>query len=179
MTPARITTDGRHGVEYSSVCPFNCDGTRLLLLASNPGSILDHFGLYDGSGQFLRDLPIAASQEPRWDRKNPGTLYFISGNMLMRMEIYLLSDPIMSQVKVFTEYASISGKGESDISVDGDHFVFAGTKADATVEVFIYSLKDGKGPIFPQTKPIDGLKITATNQIIVSYSDGSGIWVME
>src|SRR5215468_4720737 len=62
--------------EYSSMSPFNQDNTRLLLVH------FSYFGLYDGSGNYLRDLPleINAASEPRWSRKDPNVLYYVRGN---------------------------------------------------------------------------------------------------
>jgi hypothetical protein len=173
MTPAQITHSIPPewvGVEYSSINPWNCDNSRLLLIRR------DHFGLYDGDGSFLKDLPIAASEEPRWSRSDPNQLFFIQGYALISYDI---AKDFLTPVHGFTEYTSISGKGESDLSVDGHHVVFAGIKPDGASEVFVFNLADtSKGPVFPQTKPIDGLKISSSNLAIVSYADGSGIWVL-
>lgn len=170
------------GNEYSSVNPFNADHSRLLLIE------VDHFVLYDGDGLSLADLPIGASQEPRWSRSNREQFYFIKNNEQWLFDLGVDERQILpsgeSRVHAFTEYASIYGHGESDISPDGDHFVLEGTKQDGSIEVFVYSLKDGKGPVFPQLLPIDGLKITASNRILISrnsdpHQPTDGIFVLE
>lgn len=179
-TPVQLTftvPPGWVGTEYGSVCPFNQDNSRILLIKQ------DHFGLYDGQGQFLRDLPIGASQEPRWSRQNPNMVYFVGvdssdntgfPNALLSMDVSIPS--IVKVVREFKEYIAISGKGESDISRDGDHFVFAGTRLDKIEEVFVYGIsQDYKSPVSVQPESVDGLKITASNLAVISKA--SGIYV--
>ncbi len=170
VTPLWIGT-GSHGNEYSNVNAFNCDSTRVLVQGSATGSLLDHLQLLDSTGKLIADLPLAADTEPRWSRQDPFTFYFRQANALWR---WTDNSSGLHKVVVheFTEYATISGRGESDISADGDHFVFAGTKLDGSVDVFVYSLKDGKGQVYPQREPFDGLKITANNHIVLSKSSG-------
>jgi hypothetical protein len=157
------------GNEYSSMSPFNCDNTRLLLIK------IDHFGLYGGSGAFLKDLPIPASAEPRWSRIDPATFRYIAENALMSYDI---SDATVLTEHVFTEYIKISGRGESDISQDGDHFVFSGTRPDGAEEVFVYEISTGmKGTVYPQMIPFDGLKITSNNHAILSRAEG--LWDLD
>ena len=63
--------------EYSTMSPFNQDNSRLLLVH------FSYFGLYDGDGNFLRELPsIDASAEPRWSRRDPNVFYYHNGNQL-------------------------------------------------------------------------------------------------
>src|SRR6059036_3937170 len=124
--------------EYSTMSPFNLDNSRLLLVH------VSYFGLYDGSGHFLRDLPIEvnASSQPRWSRRDANVFYYIRGNQLRQ---YNVSTSAISVVHTFSEYSSIDGKGESDICFDGDHFVFAGDNR----YVFVYQIITGsKGPVF-------------------------------
>src|SRR5437867_5381239 len=69
--------------EYSTMSPFNLDKSFI---------ILDHFsyfGLYDGSGKYLRDLPIEVntSSEPRWSRSDPNVVYYIHGNQLKKCDV--------------------------------------------------------------------------------------------
>ena len=84
-----------------------------------------YFGLYDGSGNFLNNLPfeISASAQPRWSRTAPYVLYYVSGNQLKQ---YNVVTNAKSVVHTFAEYSSVTGKGKSDISFDGDHFVLVG-----------------------------------------------------
>src|SRR5690242_9367860 len=57
--------------EYSTMTPFNLDNTRLLL------THFSYFGLYDGAGNFLMNLPfeVNTSSEPRWSRSDPNVFY--------------------------------------------------------------------------------------------------------
>ena len=120
--------------EYSSVCPFSNDNSRLILVHES------YFGLYSGAGVFLRSLPleINASARPRWSRKDSlRTLYYIKGNQLKSFNV---DSGVASVVHTFTEYTTIDdGGGKSDISLDGDHFVFCGDNRF----VFVYELSTG------------------------------------
>ncbi len=157
------------GNPYGSICSFNADNSLIACIA------IDHWQIRTIAGMLYLDLTtLPADAELKWSRTDPHYFYFVSGNELRGSDVDWKNPTTIHE---FTEYASISGKGESDISPDGDHFVFAGTRRDATVEVFTYSLKDGKGPVYPQAQPFDGLKITSKNQIILSRADG--IWVIE
>ena len=145
-------------VEYSTMSPFNSGNSRIL------GLHFSYFGLYDGSGRFTKNLNVCASCEPRWSRTDPYILYFISGNQLKRLDV---STDAVSVVHTFSEYASISGKGESDISADGNHFVFAG---DAR-SVFVYEIStDTKGPVFDTAgRGFDSLYITPNNNVTITW----------
>jgi hypothetical protein len=177
MTPLPLGP-GPHGNEYSSVNAWSCDSTRMLVLGSALPNILDHFTVLDGDGKIIEELGIAASAEPRWSRTDPNRFYFIRGNALMGFVFGLAPQVAAIYIEhTFAEYASISGKGESDLSPSG-WMVFAGLRPDRVEEVFVFDLNAGtKGPVFLQTVPIDGLKVTSTNQAIVSNQDG--IWVCE
>lgn len=148
--------------EYSTMSPFNLDNTRLILQHES------YFGLYDGSGRYLRDLPFSvyASSEPRWSRKDPSLLYFINGNTLYKVDVE--TDDV-STVHVFGEYNSVSGHGESDISFDGDHFVLAGDDH----HVFVYEISsDSKGPVFDNGgRSFDSLYITPDNNVTITWLD--------
>jgi hypothetical protein len=157
--------------EYSTICPWNSDNTRLLLLASNPGYTLDHFILCDGDGQYIRDLPIAANQQPRWSRTDPRILYYVQGSSLIRC-----SPGLMSYVTIehaFTEYESINSLGKSDISEDGDHFVFQGISKNRAPELFVDSLKDGVQSILSPMVGLNSIYITASNYMVQGTLTGS------
>src|SRR5262249_4029676 len=64
--------------EYSTMSPFNMDNSRLLL------EHFSYFGLYDGSGNFLKNVPLEVNSgtEPRWSRTDPNVFYYIRGNQL-------------------------------------------------------------------------------------------------
>ncbi len=154
------------GTEYSTASPFNSDNSRLILQHNS------YFGLYDGNGTYLSDLPFAVnvSTEPRWSRTDPNSLFYVKGNSLMKLNVGSGSSSV---VKTFSEYGSINGMGESDISRDGDHFVFAGDKR----YVFVYEISSGsKG----QTLDTGGnafnqLYIASNNSVAVGWiANGSG-----
>jgi hypothetical protein len=150
--------------EYSSMSPYNSDNSRIL------GLHFSYFGLYDGAGSFMKNLNVCASCEPRWSRSAPNVLYFISGNQLRRLDV---STDAVSIVHTFAEYGAISGRGESDISIDGNHFVFAG---DAR-SIFVYEIStDTKGPVFDTGgRGFDSLYITPNNNVTITwFQAGSG-----
>ena len=152
--------------EYSTMSPFNSDNSRILLVHQS------YFALYDGAGSYMRDLPleIGASSEPRWSRQDNHTVYYVHGNQL---KTYDISSGAMSVVHAFGEYSAISGMGESDISLDGDHLVFAGDNR----YVFEYQISTGtKSPVFDTAgHPLDSVYITSRNNVIVSWiSSGTG-----
>lgn len=156
------------GNEYSTVCPFNSDQTRLLLVKR------DHFVLTDLAGLKLTDLPIAAGQEPRWSRKDPNVFYYIADSrygVSSALIQYNVVTSSRSAIAPFPNYKILSGKGESDICRDGDHFVLCGDNID----VFLYSLKHGREASYYQSAVFDSLKITPKAKILIS--DDSGIVV--
>jgi Tol biopolymer transport system component len=151
--------------EYSTMSPFNQDGSRLILVHQS------YFALYDGEGRYQKDLPfdISASTEPRWSRRDPNLLYYVSANSLMSYDV---ATGVRTVVRTFAEYAKVDGRGESDICFDGDHFVLVGDARD----IFVYELSTGtKGPVLDATgHPFDSVYIAPGDQVIVSwYQTGS------
>jgi hypothetical protein len=146
--------------EYSTMTPFNSDNTRFLL------EHFAYFGLYDGSGNFLGNLPleINASSEPRWSRGDSNVVYYRSNNQLKQ---YNVSTSAIAVVRTFTEYSLISGRGESDISFDGNHFVFVGDGR----YVFVYEIStDTKGNVFDTGGlAFDGVQITPQNNVTITW----------
>jgi hypothetical protein len=148
--------------EYASMSPFNIDNTRLLL------THFGYFALYDGSGNFLKNLwpspGLTGSSEPRWSKTDPNVLYYIAGNRLMQ---YNVGTGAQTTLHTFSEYSSISGMGESDISQDGNHFVFAGDKR----YVFVYEISTNtKSPALDAgAGKFDSVYITPNNNVLVGY----------
>jgi hypothetical protein len=174
ISDARSTADAAGGRgslefitnEYSTMSPFNSDGTRLILQHHS------YFGLYDGEGRFLKNLPfeVSASAEPRWSRREPGVLYFVRGNELKRLDT---GSGATSLVHAFREYGRIQGHGESDICFDGDHFVLAGDGR----QVFVYEISsDRKGPVLDTGgRGFDSLYLTPDDNVTVTWlQSGSG-----
>lgn len=167
ITNALITPDVDAGgnltwieTEYSTANAFSTDNSKFILLHQS------YFGLYAGDGTFLSSLPleINASSEPRWSRKDNATLYYHFANML---KSYNTSTGVTTVVHTFSEYTSISGNGEMDISLDGDHFVLAGDSR----YIFVYQISTNtKYAVFDTAgTAFDSLYITPQNNVIVSW----------
>lgn len=152
--------------EYSTMSPFNADNSRLLLLHGS------YFALYDGQGNYLRDLPfdVSASSQPRWSRSDPDVFYYLYHNQLKKRNIAAQTSTVVHE---FSEYNSISGLGESDISFDGDHLVLVGDDRD----IFVYTISTNtKGGILNMTGTpgADNVYITPDNNVLVSwYKEGA------
>jgi uncharacterized protein (TIGR03437 family) len=151
--------------EYSTASAFNSDNSRFILVH------VSYFGLYDGSGGFLGNLPfeISASSEPRWSRMDNNTLYYHAGNQL---KSYNVATSVTSVVHTFSEYTSISGNGEMDMSYDGDHLVYAGDGQ----YVFLYTIStDRKSAVFDAAgHSFDSLYVTPDNHVTITW-DQSGV----
>jgi hypothetical protein len=147
--------------EYPTASPFNTDNSKFILVHQS------YFALYDGSGFYMHDLPleINSSSEPRWSRKDNVTIYYHSGNMLKSFNI---STGAIAVVHTFSEYSSISGNGEMDISFDGDHFVYCGDSR----YIFVYQIStDKKFTVFDTAgRSFDSEYITPSNNVIVSWT---------
>ena len=165
ITPTRISTSLPPkwvSTEYSTIDAFNCDGSMFLLVA------VDHFQLYSSAAGLVKDLAIGASDEPRWSRTNPRTLYYHSGNVLIWCDVI---SGITVSIHAFIEYPAISGTGESDLSEDGNHMVFVGDGR----EVFVYQISTGtKGPVLDVTgHPLDPVMLTPDNKFVYQISTGT------
>jgi len=152
--------------EYSTMSAFNSDNSKFILVHQS------YFALYDGSGFYIHDLPleINASSEPRWSRKDNVTLYYHSGNML---KSYNTSTGSIAVVHTFSEYSAISGNGEMDISLDGDHFVYCGDGR----YIFVYQIStDKKFTVFDTAgRSFDSEYITPNNNVIISWIQGGTV----
>jgi hypothetical protein len=157
--------------EYPTASPFNSTNSRLILQHQG------YFGLYDGDGNYVQDLPFAANagSEPRWSRSDPDILYYVAGNSLMHLDVATGTSTV---VRAFPEYAAIRGRGESDISRDGNHFVFAAdelsgptTEGLANRYVFVYTIStDTKGPVLDTIgHPFNSLYIAPNNNVVVGW----------
>ncbi len=151
--------------EYSTASPFNLDNSRLILVHQS------YFGLYDGAGPFLGNLPleINSGSEPRWSRKDAGILYYHSGNQLKTYNVTTAANKV---VHTFSEYGSINGNGEMDISQDGDHLVFGGDGR----YVFLYTISsDIKSAVFDaEGHAFDSLYVTPDNHVTITWTE-SGV----
>jgi len=151
--------------EYATMSPFNKDNTRLILQHDS------YMGLYDGNGSFLKNLPfvVNAGAEPRWSKSDPALLYFVNGNQLKQIDVNSDSQTV---IHTFTEYGTITGKGESDISEDGKHFVFAGD--NRYVFVFDITTKTKSAVFDAGGRSFDSLYITPNNNATITwYTNGT------
>ncbi len=146
--------------EYSTMSAFNNDNSKFILVHES------YFGLYNGDGVYVRDLPleINSSSEPRWSRKDNETLYYHTGN---RFKSYNITTGVANVVHAFSEYSSISGNGEMDISFDGDHFVFAGDGR----YIFVYQIStDTKFRVFDTNgAAFDATYVTPDNNVTITW----------
>ena len=149
--------------EYSTISAFNRDRSLFLLQHDS------YYALYDGDGGYLGDLPweIHASSEPRWARTSATLLYFINGNRLKSFDVL---SGTASVVHTFGEYSQISGRGESDISADGDHLVLAGNGR----YVFLYQIStDTKGAVLDTAgRGFDSLYVSPDNNVTITWYQG-------
>jgi hypothetical protein len=158
--------------EYPTASPFNSDNSRLILQHAG------YFGLYDGSGTYLRDLAFSANAatEPRWSRTDPNALYYVSGNSLMKLNV---ETGVSTVVRAFTEYAAIRGRGESEISLDGDHMVFAADELPGATPgvtnryVFVYQISTNtKGAVLDTLGHLfNQLYLAPNNNVAIGWLD--------
>lgn len=167
LTDALVTPNAADGGkltyvtnEYSTMHPFNKPGTFLILQHDS------YFGLYDGFGVFLRNLPLAisASTEPRWSRVNHSLLYFVSDNALRSYDV---AKDSMTTVHTFPEYVRVAGGGESDLSADGDHIVMAGDGRH--IFVFRISTRTKSAVLDAAGRNFDSLYLTPNNNVTVTW----------
>jgi hypothetical protein len=145
--------------EYSTINSFNCDSSEFILIHES------YFGLYDISGTFLGNLPmeINSSSEPRWSKTNNALIYYHYGN---QFRTYNLLSKMISTLHTFTQFTTVNGTGESDISKDGNHFVFVGDNQN----IFVYQLdNDHIYDIWHTDEPLDSVYITPDNNVLVSW----------
>jgi hypothetical protein len=153
--------------EYSTMSAFNRDNSRFIL---QHGS---YYGLYDGSGVHLADLPfeIHASAEPRWSRADGNVLHFVSGNAV---KSYNVATQAMEVRRTFGEYGEVSGHGESDIGFAADRLVLAGDGR----YVFTYDIAaNQKSPVFDAGSHggWDAIYLTPDGNVLISwYAHGLG-----
>ena len=164
--------------EYSTKSPFNADNSKILVIE------FSYFSLYDGvTLQRIKPLccegPIvSASSEPLWSRADPNVFYFHPTNPnqpnFNQLKMYNVATDVATIVHTFSEYSSISAKGESEISYDGDHIVLAGDGH----QIFVYTIStDTKGPVFDTNGHggWDAVYISPDNNVLIAWlTDGTG-----
>lgn len=147
--------------EYSTAAAFSTDNSHLILLHQS------YFGLYTGAGAFVASLPleINSSSEPRWSRSNNDVLIYHSVNAL---KSYNVVTKETKTVHTFSEYTTISGNGEMDLSYDGDHMVFSGDGR----YIFLYTFStDSKSKVLDTTgHSFDAIYVTPDNHVTVTWN---------
>ena len=158
--------------EYSTKSPFNADNTKILLIE------FSYFSLYDGvTLQRIKPLCcqgaiVAATSEPLWSRTDPNVFYFhpatpSQGNF-NQLKKYNVATDLVTLVHTFSEYSSISARGESEMSYDGDHIVLAGDGH----QIFVYTIStDTKGPVFDTNThgSWDAIYISPDNNVLIAW----------
>ena len=167
-------------VEYSSVCPFNCDATRLLLLH------FSYFACYDGSGKYLFDctengrFEVHASSRPRWSTRHPEIFYYLRANQI---KAYNTLSRTSILVKTFSEYSLVDDRGEADFGIDGRVRVLCGDGR----EIFVFNTQTGEtGPkLATEGHSWNNLYLALNGyQFLVSWNDYGtgpfqGIWIYD
>jgi hypothetical protein len=167
VSSAMTTIDASRGgflqsisTEYSTISPFNCDNTYLIL------QHFGYYGLYSGDGKYIKDIPfvVNTSSEPKWSTTDPNRLFFINGNRLMSIDMDTYQ---INNIHTFSEYSNITGRGESDISVDGKHFVFLGNSK----VIFTYNIETNtkSSELDISGYNMDNLYITEDNSVVVGW----------
>jgi hypothetical protein len=146
--------------EYSTPSIYNGDDSYFVLGHQS------YFAIYGKDGRYVKDAPLEmnASTEPRWSRRNPNVVYFKSGNALKQYDV---TTGQIVVVHTFAEYARVTGRGESDICFDGDHFVLVGDDR----EIFVYEIStDRKGPVFSTDgHDFDSVYISADDDVTITW----------
>lgn len=158
--------------EYATMSPFNKNNTYILLAVEGGG-----FYVVDPRGKVIVDpteLGLGGASEPRWSGANPDVFYFheYRSNQIKK---YDLRTRRKSVVHTFTQYSSINfGRGESDISEDGNHIVIIGD--DRYVGLFTFD-DNRAGPTLDLKGlgSFDYFDVTPDNNVIVRWdADGKG-----
>ena len=152
--------------EYATPALWNSTNAYFLLQHSS------YFGVYDGSGNFLKNAPfdMHASTEPRWSRTDPNVVYYKRGNAVKTFNV---ATNAIATVRAFTEYGAISGRGKADIGFGGNKMVLSGD----TTSIFVYDADTNtKSPVFNTAgNGYESLHILADDQVMIGWNGvGSG-----
>lgn len=143
---------------YGAMCPFSADKSRILLID------VDHYVLWDRRDGYVHDLPIPADAESVWLRDGNEVFTYVAGKRFNSFDI-ATGKPAL--IRSFDEYDTISGLGESDISEDGNHFIFCGNSS----EVFVYTLASDTKTIIGKFPPgsFNQLYLTPDNNVLIGF----------
>jgi uncharacterized protein (TIGR03437 family) len=174
--------DGVHH-EYAVMSPFNADNTRILVAAHLQG-----FYVIDRTGAIIvppAQVNISHLAEPCWSTTNPNIFYFRETNRLCQ---YNIATQTKSVIRTFNgagcpagtncpNFTSIRfGRGEADISEDGDHLVIMGDAPSVAGEentTGLYTIgANTLGPtaVLNGGLGVDHCDVTPNNNIICRYN---------
>lgn len=157
--------------EYSTIDFFNCTGTYGFVQWAGGG-----VALHDGiTGAYLRMLPYPVTHdcEPRWSRTDPNVFYFVHTNIIYKFSCVTNKYTEVARFDALDlNFSFISGKGEGDLSENGDYWTLCGND----LIVFRYQFTTGNIVKVPAlVSPIEGLYTTPDNNVIVCGPTG-GTW---
>jgi len=147
--------------EYSVPNAFNANDTRVLLVGEN----VKGFFVVDMNGNFIIDVPARGTCEPHWDKFNPNLIYYhgYQDPTIYRFDIISGNSTVE---KNFPQFSEINfGKGENDVSPDGDHLIVNGD--NSIVGVYTFSTQT-LGPTYNYSNvavQYDCFDLTASNMV--------------
>lgn len=168
--------------EYATICPFNADSTRLLIMHGSSGP-----AIYDGHGNFLFypfvNGHLESMHSPRWTA-DPNQFIYLAGNQL---KIYDIAKRQATLVRTFSEYLAtnqgadgVTTMGEEDLKGNRQLIGLVGALANGTRDIFIYNLKtDTKVATLNLPTSLaytfDNIYITPSGRLMIGwYSQGKG-----
>jgi len=152
--------------DYATQNHFNADETRIFVNSDS------HLKILDLKGKLLREfVHIGTSSEPMWDHFRPTRLWYhvSEQNSLRYVDVATGSD---HEEHNFREYKLITGKGESDISPDGEKIVLLSDTGD----IFTYNLTTHtKSPVLNiGTNAVDWLQVS-NRFVVVGFANFGGV----
>lgn len=182
ITDAKNTPDHANGgrmiqqaaVEYSTVCPFNADNSRLLLVHGS------YFVVYDGQGTYLHDgtdaqgrFVLNAASQPRWSRDNPDWLIYFDGAKMMQ---YHVPTRAASTYQQFAGYTRVDASGEGDVSPDGHRIALMGLRPGGAKDIFLYDLPNKVIHRPADAGNADNVHATFSGEVIVNAPTGINLY---
>ena len=165
--------------DYSSVDPFNSDSS-LLVLYGEGGSGNGRFIFRRATGEVVvsrATLNTGGSVSTLfWSRTDPLTFYATRGGNQLWRGVISGSSVTWTSLRTFSGYTSISinGKGEGDISPDGDHLLILDNTLTKVV-LYKISTNEVSSELDTTTSWFDFVDFTADNEVIFcSTANGAG-----
>jgi hypothetical protein len=155
---------------YSKADPFNADGTRAVLFASDGSK-----WLYDTSTwKPIKYLKITSSDpEIQWHPRDPNLLYhldFVGNSPNVRaMFRYDIRTDSRTMLRDFAEYETARGRLEGNLDKEGRYYAMFG-KRGKQGEAFVYDLVNDKvSPKLPVTEKMadDWISVSPSGKYVV------------